>query len=140
MKTDQEINVGIDTGKHQLDVYIRPIDEYFTVENNEKGIKEAIKRIKKYSPVRIIIEATGRLEMPFACAATKVKLPLVIANPQQVHQFAQSTGKLAKTDKLDASMIAHYGEALKPRLTEIKPDNVQKISDLLVRRSQLVDM
>lgn len=140
MKNTQETNVGIDTGKRQLDIYIRPVGEYFTVENNEKGIKEAIKRIKKHKPTRITIEATGRLEMPFACAATKAKLPIAIANPRQVHDFAKSTGKLAKTDKLDAAMIAYYGELLTPRLTQIKPENTQRISDLLVRRSQLVDM
>jgi len=140
MKNTQEINVGIDTGKRQLDIYIRPVGEYFTVENNEKGIKEAIKRIKKHKPTRITIEATGRLELPFACAATKAKLPIAIANPRQVHDFAKSTGKLAKTDKLDAAMIAYYGERLTPRLTQIKPENTRRISDLLVRRSQLVDM
>ncbi|MCK5726819.1 MAG: transposase, partial [Thiotrichaceae bacterium] len=64
----------------------------------------------------------------------------MIANPLQVHQFALSTGKLAKTDKLDAQMIAHYGEALQPRLTKIKPENTQKISDLLVRRAELLSM
>jgi len=102
--------------------------------------KEALKRIKPYKPTRIIIEATGRLELAFACAATKAKLPIVVANALHVHKFAASTGKLAKTDKLDAQMIAHYGEALKPRLTEIKADNIQKISDLLTRRSQLIDI
>jgi transposase len=140
MKNTQEINIGIDTGKHQLDIYIRPIGEYFTVDNNEKGIKEAIKRIKPHRPTRIIIEATGRLELPFACAASKAKLPLVIANTFHVHKFAQSTGKFAKTDKLDAAMIAHYGEALTPRLTEFKADNIIKISDLLTRRTQLLEM
>lgn len=89
---------------------------------------------------RIIIEATGRLELPFACAVSKADLPLVIANPRHVHQFALSTGKLAKTDKLDAKMIAHYGEALQPRLTAIKPENTQKISDLLVRRAELLEI
>lgn len=140
MKTENEINVGVDTGKHQLDIYIRPIGEYFTVPNTEKGIKEAVKRIKKYAVTRIIIEATGRLELAFACAISKANLPLVIANPLHVHQFALSTGKLAKTDKLDAKMIAHYGEALQPRLTTIKPENTQKISDLLVRRAELLEM
>jgi transposase len=140
MKTKKEINVGVDTGKKQLDIYIRPVGEYFTVPNTEKGIKEAIRRIKKYPVTRIVIEATGRLELPFSCAVTKAKLPLVIANPLQVHQFALSTGKLAKTDKLDAQMIAHYGEALQPRLTQIKPENTQKISDLLIRRAELLSM
>ena len=140
MKNEHEINVGIDTGKKQLDIYIRPLGEYFTVTNDEKGIKDAIKRIKPHQPTRIIIEATGRLETAFACAASKAKLPLVIANTYHVHNFAVSTGKRAKTDKLDAQMIAHYGEALKPRLTEIKAENICLISDLLVRRSQLIDM
>ena len=140
MNNKTEINVGVDTGKKQLDIYIRPVDEYFTVPNTDKGIKEAIKRIKKHSVKRIIIEATGRLELPFACAASQADLPLVIANPLQVHQFALSTGKLAKTDKLDAKMIAHYGEALQPRLTTLKPENTRKISDLLVRRSELLEM
>lgn len=140
MKHVEEINVGIDTSKTQLDIYIRPVGEFFSVENNAQGIKEAIKKIKTYEPMRIIIEATGRLELPFACAASKAKLPIVVANALQVHKFAASTGQLAKTDKLDAQTIAHYGEALKPRLTEIKADNIQRISDLLVRRSQLIDM
>jgi transposase len=140
MNIEQEINVGIDTSKTQLDIYVRPNGDYFSVENTASGIKEALKRIKSYSPTRVIIEATGRLELPFACAATKASLPIVVANALQVHKFAASTGKLAKTDKLDAQMIAHYGEALKPRLTEIKADNIQQISDLLTRRSQLIDM
>jgi transposase len=140
MKNNQEINIGIDTGKHQLDIFIRPAGEHFTVENNDKGIKKAIKRIKKHKPTRIVIEATGRYELPFACAASKAKLPLVIANAYQVSLFAKSTGKLAKTDKLDAAMIAHYGEALKPALTKIKAENVRLISDLLARRAQLIEM
>ncbi|MCF6193217.1 MAG: IS110 family transposase [Kangiellaceae bacterium] len=140
MKTLDEINVGIDTGKHQLDIYIRPLGEYFTVENTTNGIKEAIKRIKQHDPTRIIIEATGRLEYPFACAAAQAKLPIVIANSYHVHNFAVATGKLAKTDKLDAKMIAHYGEAMQPGLTELKANNIKKISDLLVRRGQLIEM
>ena len=140
MKIVEEINVGIDTSKPQLDIYIRPVGEYFSVENNASGIKEALKRIKQYKPTRIIIEATGRLELPFACAAAKAKLPIVVANALHVHKFIAATGQLAKTDKLDAQMVAYYGEALKPRLTEIKADNIQTISDLLARRSELVDM
>jgi len=140
MKITDEINVGIDTGKHQLDIYIRPLGEYFAVDNTQQGIKQAIKRIKKHSPTRIIIEATGRLEYPFACAAAKAKLPIVIANSYHVHNFAVATGKLAKTDKLDAKMIAHYGQAMQPKLTELKADNIKQISDLLIRCGQLVEM
>jgi len=142
MKTtiNQNINVGVDTGKHQLDIYIRPLDIYFTVSNDEKGIKEAVKNLKKYNVERIIIEATGRLEMPFIMACAKADLPFVIANPVHIKRFAGAIGQRAKTDKLDAQLIAHYGEAIKPALSQLKPDAMQAMSDLVARRSQLLSM
>lgn len=78
--TKQKINVGVDTGKSQLDIYIRPLDIFFSVENNERGIKEAIVQLKKYQPERIVVEATDRLEMPFAmaCAELNFRLSLLI--------------------------------------------------------------
>jgi transposase len=142
MKTtiEQEINVGIDTSQSQLDIYIRPLDIYFSVSNDDKGVKEAIKKLKAYPPTRVIIEATGRLEILFVCAACAAGLPVVVANPAQVRNFAKAAGRVAKTDKLDAQDIAHFGEALKPRLTELKPAKLREISDLLSRRSQLLAM
>ena len=142
-KTNQSINVGVDTGKFQLDIYIRPLAIYFTVENNEKGIKEAVKAvktIKKYNPDRIVIEATGRLEMPFIIACAEASLPFTIANPVHVKRFAGALGQRAKTDKLDAQLIAHYSEAIKPRLSRLKPDTMQAMSDLVTRRNQLLTM
>jgi len=138
--TNQNINIGVDTGKFQLDIYIRPLDIYFTVANNEKGIKEALKTIKKHTPERIIIEATGRLEMPFIMACAKADLPFVIANPIHIKRFAGAIGQRAKTDKLDAQLIAHYGEAIKPKLSTLKPDIMQDMSDLVARRNQLLVM
>lgn len=138
--TNQNINVGVDTGKFQLDIYIRPLGIYFTVSNDEKGIKEAIKTIKKHSPERIIIEATGRLEMPFIIACAKANLPFVIANPIHIKRFAGAIGQRAKTDKLDAQLIAHYGEAIKPKLSQLKPETMQVMSDLVARRNQLLVM
>jgi transposase len=121
-KTNQNINVGVDTGKLQLDIYIRPLDIYFTVPNDEKGIKEAVKLIKKHDPERIVIEATGRLEMlPFIIACANANLPFVIANPVHIKRFAGVIGQRAKTDNLDAQLIAHYSEAIKPRLSTLKP-------------------
>lgn len=135
-----EINVGIDTSSTHLDVYIRPLGHECRFENNTSGIKEAIKYIKHFKPTRVLIEATGRLEMDFACAAEKAKLPIVICNPMQVRQFAKATGRVAKTDRLDAQDIAHFGEALKPRLTTIKPEDIRLISDLLTVRNQILEM
>ena len=133
-----EINVGVDTGKHQLDIYIRPVDIGFSVENNPEGIQAAIKKIKPFNPTRIIIEATGRLERTFVIACAHAQLPFVIANPIHIKQFAGAIGQLAKTDPLDAKLIAHYGESIQPPLSELKPETTRRMSDLLARRSQLI--
>ncbi|GAB1120348.1 MAG: IS110 family transposase [Shewanella algae] len=138
--TLQNINIGVDTGKSQLDIYIRPLDVFFTVSNNEKGIKQALTTIKKHNPQRIVIEATGRLEMPFVLACTEAKLPIVRANPVHIKRFAGAIGRRAKNDRLDAQLIAHYGEAIKPDLTVIKAKNIRLMSDLVIRRNQLLAM
>ena len=135
-----EINVGVDTGKTQLDIYIRPLDIYFTVTNDEKGIKQAIKELKKHTVTRVVIEATGRLEQPFILACADAKIPFVIANPVNIKRFAGAINQKAKTDKLDAQLIAYYGEAIKPSLSTLKRQQMRLMSDLLSRRRQLMDM
>jgi len=142
MKTtmNQSINVGVDTGKYQLDIYLRPLDIYFSVSNDDKGIKEALSIIKQHTVERIVIEATGRLEMPFIMACSKAKLPFVIANPIHIKRFAGAIGQRAKTDKIDAQLIAHYGAVIKPTLSQLKPDTMQAMSDLVARRNQLLVM
>ncbi len=138
--SQNEINVGVDVGKEQLDVYIRPLELYFTVTNDDKGISKAIKELKKYKVTCIVIEATGRYEHALVVACAKTKLPFVIANPIHIRKFAGAIGQLAKTDKLDAKLIAHYGEAIKPALSQLKPEYLQRMSDLLSRRCQLMTM
>jgi transposase len=88
----------------------------------------------------VLIEATGRLEMHFVCAAHEARLPVVVCNAGQVRQFARASGRLAKTDKLDAQDIAHFGEALRPALTDLKPEKLRQISDLITVRRQCLDM
>ncbi|WP_216641740.1 IS110 family transposase [Vibrio anguillarum] len=119
---------------------MRPLDIYFTVPNTEKGISHAIKTIKKHKPQRVIIEATGRLEMPFILACDKAKLPYVIANPLRIKRFAGAIGLRAKNDRLDAALIAHYAERVQPELTKIKSENIRLMSDLVTRRNQLLTM
>lgn len=138
--TLQNINIGVDTGKAQLDIFIRPLNLFFTVSNDDKGIKDAIKTIKKHSPERIVIEATGRLEMPFVLACAEAKLPIVRANPIHVKRFAGAIGRRAKNDRLDAELIAHYAEAIKPDISIIKAENIRLMSDLVIRRNQLLSM
>jgi len=133
-------NIGIDASKGVLDIYVRPHGEFFSAENSTAGIRAAIRKIKSFSPERVVIEATGRIEMNFVVAAHKAGLPMVVANPLHVRRFAGAVGQLAKSDHLDAQIIAHYGEAVQPRLTALKPEKARLISDLLTRRSQLLDM
>lgn len=135
-----EINVGIDTSSKQLDIYVRPNGQFFSVSNDDAGIKETVKSLQKLKPTRVLIESTGRLELAFVCAAHKAGLPIVICNPGHVQHFAKSAGRVAKTDKLDAMDIAHFGEAMKPRLSSIKPEKLRAISDLLVVRGQCLEM
>ncbi len=137
---DTQINVGIDTSQSQLDIYIRPLDKFFSVPNDTAGIQSAIKEIKSLKPARVLIEATGRLEMEFVCRAHQARLPVVVCNTAQVRQFARAAGRLAKTDRLDAQDIAHFGEALQPDLTPLKPEKLRQISDLLAVRTQMLDM
>ena len=142
MKTtnENEVNVGIDTSQDHLDIYIRPIGEYFSYANTVQGAHDAVKKIQLYRPTRVLIEATGRLELNLVLAAHRAGLPLVVCNAAQVRKFAQATGRAAKTDKLDAQDIAYFGEALRPVLSEVKPDKLRQISDLLAARSQCLEM
>ncbi|MCS0382178.1 IS110 family transposase, partial [Vibrio diabolicus] len=99
-----------------------------------------IKTIKKHKPQRVVIEATGRLEMPFILACDKAKLPYVIANPLRIKRFAGAIGQRAKNDRLDAALIAHYAERVQPELTKLKSENIRLMSDLVTRRNQLLTM
>jgi len=134
------INVGIDTSKSQLDIAVRPCGTFFSVENSPQGIQQAITKLASFNPDRVLIEATGRLELPFACAAYQAGLPIVICNAKAVRDFAKAIGLLAKTDKLDAFAIAHFGEAVKPELTQLKPEKLQRISDLVTTRTQCLTL
>ena len=135
-----EINIGIDASQPRLDIHVRPVGAFQSFENNPEGIRRAIQFIKPFKPTRVLIEATGRLEMAFFCAAHKAGLPICVCNPIRVRKFAQANGRMAKTDKLDAEDIAYFGEALKPRLTDLKPAKLRLLSDLLTVRSQCLNM
>ena len=134
------INVGVDVGKFQLDIHILERDRYFSVENSPSGIKEAIKVISRFKVSRIVLEAIGRYELEFATAAFEKGLPVCIVNPIRVRKFAQADNQIAKTDKLDAKVIARFASAMKPELSTHKGKNIRLIKDLICRRRQLVEM
>jgi len=136
----QEMNVGVDIGKSQLDLYLLEEKIYFSVENKPEGIRLALARLKPYRIERIVVEATGRYEHDFVEAALDKGLPVIIANPLQVRRYAGAVGLLAKTDKIDCRLIAQYAAVIKPQVRKNKSKMILKIKDLLVRRRQIIEM
>jgi len=134
------VNVGIDVGKFKLDVYIHEKHIYFQVENNPEGIRQVLKRLAYYHVERLVVEATGRYEYNMAEAAYKKNIPVCIAKPLSVRRYAGATDRLAKTDKIDAEVIAEYAAVMQPRMTPEKSEKLIKIKDLLSRRRQLMEM
>jgi transposase len=106
--TEQPVYVGIDVSKATLDVAVRPIHQRWSVANREKGFNPLVRRLKTVSPALIVLEATGGLELPVVAALGATGLPVVVVNPKQVRDFAKATGKLAKTDLLDAQADHHH--------------------------------
>jgi transposase len=134
------VNIGIDVSKSHLDVAIRPHQETFRVTNDDAGRVSLVKRLKKLRPERIILEPTGGYEAAIVQALVAAKLPVVVVNARQVRAFAQACGQLAKTDRIDADVLARFGEAMKPEIRPVKGDELRQLEALVTRRRQLVDM
>lgn len=134
------INVGIDVSKERLDVAVRPSGDRFSVSNDDEGCAQLCKRLGKLKPERIVVEATGGYESRAVYALAAAKLPVVLINPRQVRQFAQATGRLAKTDAIDADLLARFGEAICPEIRPLPDRTLLELEALVTRRRQLVDM
>lgn len=137
-KQRSTINVGVDVGKAQLDLYLLERDLALSVPNDDHAIASLIRRLRRYRLERIVIEATGRLEQPFVRAALAADLPVVVVSPLKIRRFADAIGQLAKTDQIDARLIARFAAAVKPLARPASDANAQAIKDLTVRRRQLV--
>jgi transposase len=132
--------IGIDVSKATLDVYFRPMGKAIKVSNNEEGITDLVKQLKKVEINLIVLEATGGLETEAIIQLQAAMLPVAMINPRQGRDFAKATGRLAKTDAIDAQILAHFGEAMKPSLLAIESDSARQLSELVSRRRQLVEM
>ena len=136
----ESVFVGIDVSKDQLDIAIRPGEVRFRESNNDSGIQALIARLLSLKPQLILLEATGGYEILGAASLRQAGLPAHIINPRQVRDFARSSGRLAKTDKIDAAVLAHFAEALKPDLRPWPDEQQQELAALMSRRRQLVEM
>ena len=132
--------VGIDISKTRLDVSIRPSGARTSVPYDATGITTVLTQLTQVQPVRIVVEATGGLERLLVRALVDVALPVIVVNPRQVRDFAKATGQLAKTDALDAQVLAHFAEVIQPTLRAIPDAPTQALAALLARRRQVLAM
>ena len=132
--------VGIDVSKDGVDVAVRPSGDSWRTPYDEAEVRLLVAKVQDLRPAGVVMEATGGLEVPLAAALAAVKLPVAVVNPRQVRDFAKSTGRLAKTDALDAHVLAHFAEAVRPEVRPLPDADTQEFNALTVRRSQLTTM
>lgn len=132
--------VGIDVSKDTLDVALRPGSEAWQVKNDAAGIDALGVRLRELSPELVVLEATGGYENAAVAVLAAAGLPVVVVNPRQVRDFAKSTGQLAKTDRIDADVLALFAERVRPEVRELTTEAGQELEDLLSRRRQILEM
>lgn len=132
--------VGIDVSKERLDVGIRPSEERFAVSRDDAGLAELVERLTAIKPKLIVLEATGGYEQIVLVALIDAKLPAVAVNPRQIRDFARALGQRAKSDPIDAAVMAHFAEAIKPEVRPLTDEATRLLGELLTRRRQLVEM
>jgi transposase len=132
--------VGIDVAKDRLEVHIRPSGESFAVARDGEGLAALTQRLEALAPALVVLEATGGFEVTVAAALAAAKVPLAVVNPRQIRDFARATGKLAKTDALDAAVIAHFADAIRPQPRPVADEQSRALGELVVRRRQVIEM
>ena len=130
--------IGIDVSKDRLDVHLRPSAETFQVAREGRGLEQLTARLTTVAPELVVLEATGGFEIAAALAAAG--LPLAVVNPAQIRAFARAVGRLAKTDRLDAELIARFAEQVRPEPRAVLGEQARTLADLVARRRQIVEM
>jgi transposase len=133
-------NVGIDVSQATLDVAVQPSGEHWQFSNDDPGIAQLVERLTGLAPQRIVLEATGGYELLVLTALGSAHLPVVAVNPRQVREFARSMGQLAKTDALDAHVLAQFAARIQPQLRPLPDAATRELAALVARRRQLVEM
>ena len=131
--------VSIDVAKEQIDIAVRPTGRSWSAPYDEVALDGLVVELGNLGPVAVIVEATGGLELPLVAVLAAASLPVVVVNPRQVRDFAKSTGQLAKTDRLDAQVLAHFGEAVRPSECPLRDADTHTLGAMLARRRQVKD-
>jgi transposase len=137
---EHSLFIGIDVAKDHLDVHILPTGEAFRLPHDGPGLTTLLDRVRPLAPTLLVLEATGGYEIPVAATLAGAGLPLAVVNPRQVRDFARATGQLAKTDPLDAHVIARFAQAVRPTPRPVPDEQARALGELVARRRQLVDM
>jgi transposase len=135
-----KVNVGIDVSKSRLDIAIHETGETWTCSNDSNECASLVTKLNQLKPTRIVLEATGSFETLVTAMLSAASLPVIVVNPRQVRDFAKATGQLAKTDRIDAVVLAHFAAAINPPLRSPKSEEGQHLEALLARRRQIVEM
>lgn len=138
--TPSDIFIGVDVSKTRLDVAVHPSGDSFSTDNDGPSITALVNRLKNLHPALIVLEATGGYEVLFVSTAGAAGLPVVVANPRQVRDFARATGRLAKTDAIDADVLALFGERVRPPVRALPDEATRHLDALVTRRHQIVAM
>lgn len=136
----REIFVGIDVGRDRLDVHIRPQGRHVVVTNDQAGLADLVTRFEATPPGLIVLEASGGYERAAAIALVERSWAVAVVNPRQTRKFAQAIGRLVKTDRIDAAVLAHFAEAVRPAARAVVDGTIDEVQALLARRRQLVVM
>src|SRR5262245_20546942 len=137
---DFTVFAGIDVSKKHLDVAVRPSDTRLRVDNNPQGHLAIVNLLRKLGPMLVVIEPSGGYEAPIVSALVEAKIAVAVVNARQIRDFAKSRGKLAKTDRIDAQMLACFAEANRPEPRAVPDEQTRHLEALVTRRRQLVDM
>ena len=137
---EQSTVVGIDVAKEHLDIHVRPTDEAWRVSNDDAGLITLVTRLRALGPLVIVLEASGGYEIPLTAELASAALPVAVVNPRQIRAYARAVGPLAKTDRLDAHVIARFAEAVRPAARPVPDEQARALGELIARRRQLVDM
>jgi transposase len=132
--------IGIDVSKDRLDIHVLPSEESFAVARNSEGLAALIERLGPLAVDLAVLEATGGFEQIVAAALVAARIPLAVVNPRQIRDFARATGKLAKTDALDAKAIANFAAKVQPEPRPVPDEQARALGELVTRRRQLIDM
>jgi transposase len=138
--SESQVFVGIDVAQATLELAVRPAGEAWQIANDEIAFGDLVERRRAIKPSLIVLEATGGIHLPVVAALAAAKLPVVALNPRQVRDFAKATGKLAKTDRIDAQVLAHFAEAVRPEVRPLPDAATQELALLVARRRQLMEM